>query len=768
MNLLNINLPTNEEADQKVKVLKTKIKAAGYQPTFNEIWNVGYTTGSGKHKVGILQSKLTPADEKKLLQVREAINSGEIPAGVDDMKKFTKAHALRLYSILAESRKGETIRKMIEEIPENYHLINEESEFERLLMHMRYEEEMAIDTETTGLEYADRICGISITLPNADYHVYIPVRHTEGKQLPAEYVFRKLKPFLEDEKYKWIFFNAKFDVHMFIKEGIRVKNIFFDGYVAMKLLSEAEKSYSLKNLSTKYGPHFGFEDRSATYEELFGRGGFQDTPFEYKGGPGIGTVYACKDTHLTYRFYKHFIMVHFDRLPRLKELYFGIEQPITKICVDMEQNGLLIDLDYSKAYADQLRIEIQGLEESLLETFGDVNLNSPSQLSTRLYDDMNLPDVSKKRSTDAKTLKILSSHHSGIKDLLKYRELTKLLSTYIDPLPQLVWPRDKRLHGSFNQVLAETGRFSSSGPNLQNLPYEARKMVVPAAGKVIVGSDYSQIEPRILGHLTGDPSLIAAYTEDKDLYIEMAMKVFKLEREFCVDKAYDPTNTFQPRKAVKAVLLGIMYGMGSKSLAENVGVSVAQADQIIEDFFMEYPAVRVWIDESIKFAEENEYIETMFGRKRRFPGFRQIAAEYHGVVNEIKDRIGELPKNIWQAEIPYSLKQRYWNVAGKYNAVCRKVVNTRIQGSAADIMKKAMIEADLVVKKYEWMMIATIHDEILFEVPVSVTLQQIQELEAAMLEVVSLSLPMKVDTAFMPERWGVEIGKSEWFGGDDE
>lgn len=766
MNTLTINLPSNDElTEQKIKAITKKVKEAGYQPTFSEIWDTGYLTATGKQKLGILQSKMTPTDEKKLRQVREAVASGELPNGVEDMKKFTKAHALRLYTILAESRKGETIRKMIEEIPENYHLINTIPEFERLLMHMSFEAEMAIDTETTGLDYADRICGISITLPRADYHVYIPVRHTEGLQLSPEYVFSSLKPFLESEKYKWIFFNAKFDVHMFIKEGIRVKNIFFDGYVAMKLLSEAEHSYSLKNLSTKYGKHFGFEDRSATYEELFGRGGFQDTPFHYKGGPGIGTVYACKDTHLTYKFYKDFIMVHFDRLPKLKDLYFNIEQPITKICVDMEQNGLLIDLEYSKEYADMLRGEIDGLEYQLNKDFEGVNLNSPAQLSTYLYDVLDLPNVSKKRSTDAKTLKILAKHHSGIKNLLKYRELTKLLSTYIEPLPQLIWPRDQRLHGSFNQVLAETGRFSSSGPNLQNLPAEARKMVVPAAGKIIVGSDYSQIEPRILGHLTGDPSLIAAYTEDKDLYIEMAVKVFKLERKFCVDKAYDPTNTFQPRKAVKAVLLGIMYGMGSKSLAENVGVSVAQADQIIADFFDEYPAVRTWIDESIKFAEENEYIETMFGRKRRFPGFRQIAAEYHSVVNEIKDRIGELPKNIWAAELPYMVKQRYWNVAGKYNAVCRKVVNTRIQGSAADIMKLAMVSSDTVVKTYKWQMIATIHDEILFEVPEDVTLEQINELEAAMLNVVSLSLPMKVDTAFMPQRWGVEIGKSEWFGG---
>lgn len=767
MEQLNINLRhEDEEKEMKINKINRELKASAYQPTMAEIWETGYLTKTGKRKVGIMQTKLSDRDRERLQDVRTAIENGEVPIGLDDLKRFTKTHAMRLYKILMESRKSSTIQKMIDEIPANYQLINEEDAFEELLGLLALEEEIALDTETTGLMYEDRICGVSITLPKADLHVYIPVRHTEGKQLAAGHVFGRLRPYLEDQNLKIIFFNAKFDVHMLIKEGIRVANVWFDGYIGMKILSENEPSYSLKNLSSKYGKHFGFQDRSATYEELFGRGGFQDTPFEYKGGPGIGVVYACKDTHLTYRFYKDFIMHHFDRLPKLKELYFGMEQKVTEVCIDMEQNGLRIDFDYAKAYSDELRSEIAGLEAELVGHFGDININSPAQLSVVLYDELDLPDLSKKRSTDAKTLKRLSYHHDGLKTLLKYRELTKLLSTYIDPLPQLVWSIDSRLHGSFNQILAETGRFSSSGPNLQNLPLEARKIVVPSVGNVIVGSDYSQIEPRILAHMTGDESLIDAYVQNKDLYIEMAMNVFNLDREYCVDKAYDPTGTFQPRKAIKSVLLGIMYGMGAKSLSENVGVSVETAEGIIDDFYVAYPSVRNWIDESIAFAEENEYIETLYGRKRRFPGFRQLAKRYHAVVKRIVAVNGELPKNIWKSDVPYTLKKEYWEVAGPYNAVCRKVVNTRIQGSAADVMKFALIEVSKVAKRYGWWVIATIHDEILLEMPVQVSQAQIDELEEAMLGVVTLSLPLKVDTAFMPERWGVEIGRDEWFGGE--
>jgi DNA polymerase-1 len=247
----------------------------------------------------------------------------------------------------------------------------------------------------------------------------------------------------------------------------------------------------------------------------------------------------------------------------------------------------------------------------------------------------------------------------------------------------------------------------------------------------------------------------------------MAMKVFGLERKYCEDKAYSPDGSFQPRRAIKSVLLGIMYGMSSRGLAENVGVSVERAEEIIEDFYAAYPKVRSWMDASIKFAEENEYIETLYNRKRRFPGFRSLAAAYHKVVAKIERMTGEpLPKNIWEADLPYSVKKEYWEVAGKYAAITRQVVNTRIQGSAADVMKLAMIAAYELCKRKGWKMIATIHDEILFEMPIDVTEPEIEELEQKMKSVVTLSVPMKVDTAFMPERWGVEVSKQKWYGGD--
>ena len=621
----------------------------------------------------------------------------------------------------------------------------------------------AIDTETTGLDYfKDIIVGISVSLPSIDKHYYIPVNHTEGRQLPADYVFNALKPILENPMYRKILFNAKYDAHMFIRHGIYMTNIYFDGFVAMKLLNENEESYALKNLATKYGKHFGFEDKSATYEELFGKGGFQDAQFETADGKrGIAVYYACKDTHLTYRFYKDFVMKHFERLPKLKSLYFDIERPITDICIDMEQNGFLIDMSFAEKYGRKLSHQITRLEKVLTGVFGDININSPAQLSVVLYDTLGLQDVSKKRSTDAKTLKKLAKHHKGVKLLLKYRDLMKLFGTYIHPMPNMI-EKDGRLHGQFKQVSTATGRFASSNPNLQNLPALARKMIVSPNGYVIIGSDFSQIEPRILAHFTGDESMIDAYVTGRDLYVEMAMKVFGFEMKYCLDKAKSPDGTFEPRRAVKSVLLGIMYGMGSKTLAGNLGMTEAQAKQIIDDFYAAFPKVKTWMDEKIRFAEENEYIETMFGRKRRFVGFKVIAKRWHKISKQVHDMLGYEPDFIWAEELPYDVKREYWDLSRAYGDTVRKVVNTVIQGSAADVMKLAMIAVNKILKLKGWKMLATIHDEILMEVPETITLEEVQEIENAMLNVVQLKTPMKVDTEFMT-RWSEGVGKDKWF-----
>lgn len=773
----------DERAKERIKKAEERVKAQKYEPTWDEVWVTGYTTNTMKFKKGIFQTKLSDSDKKKLLEVKEATESGEIPTGVESLKKYTKTHALRMYKELQLVRREAIIEELMAHMPSNYHLINEIEPFEKLLRDLWQEDEFAIDTETTGLNYfhtyeapVDKIVGISISLPKADYHVYIPINHTSGKQLPEKYVLDGLKPILEEPSIKKILFNAKFDIHMLRRHGLHLKGFWFDGFIGMKLLNEGEESYKLKSLATKYGKFFGFNDPSQTYEELFGDGGYQDAEFERDGKPWIGTYYPCKDTHLTYKFYKDFVMKHFERLPKIKRLYFEIEKPILEVCVDMEQHGFLLDAEFSKEYENELAKEIDILKIELETYFGDINLNSPAQLSALLYDELKLPDVSKKRSTDAKTLKKLAKYHKGVETLLKYRDLNKLLTTYIEPLPLKVCMDDGRLHGTFNQVDTATGRFASRSPNLQNLPYTARKMIVAPKGKVIIGIDFSQVEPRVLSHMANDAVMIDAYVHGRDLYKEMAMRVFNLEEQYCVDGAYDPTHTFKPRKRIKAVLLGIMYGMGTYTLAERIESTEEEAEAIIKDFFETYPAVKKFIDETHAEAERQEFVETMFGRKRRFVGHRQIAKRYHAVCKRIDEIAGYHVENISkflredrkrdyeERLVPYSVVREYYEVSGQFGVVERQSVNTKIQGSSADIMKKAMIRVYEVCKKYGYKILATVHDEVLIEVDENITLEQVEELENAMLGAVELRVPLKCDTDFM-YRWGVLVSKSEWFAG---
>lgn len=264
--------------------------------------------------------------------------------------------------------------------------------------------------------------------------------------------------------------------------------------------------------------------------------------------------------------------------------------------------------------------------------------------------------------------------------------------------------------------------------------------------------------------MSNDETMIDAYVHGRDLYIELAMKVFRLERKYCEDGAYSPCGTYQPRRRIKAILLGIMYGMGAFTLSQSIGSTTEEAEQLIKDFYETYPQIKAFIDETHAEAERQEYVETMFGRKRRFIGHRQKARRYKEVERRVVEILGRVPTQIWSEELPYELKKAFWEVSGDYHVVNRKSVNTKIQGSSADIMKKAMIRVQEVCKKYGFKLLATVHDEVLLEVPETITLEQVTELEHAMTGVVQLKVPLKTDTEFCYV-WSEGISKAEWFSG---
>lgn len=755
---MNLKLESNSKANERVMDATKKKKLASYEPTWNEVWLTGYQTHTGAVKRGIIQTKVTDTDRLRLLEVKDAVESGELGVGVESLSKFTKTKALALYKDLKEIRREQIIQNMIDNRPSNYHLITTTSQFEEVLSLLDKETIIALDTETTGVDMfgKDVIVGLSMTLPVADYHCYIPVRHTvEDEQLEDGGVFNSLKPYFENPEIKKVLHNAKFDFHMLRKEGIEVQGLYMDTMVAMHLLNESEPSFALKNLATKYGKYFGFEDKSMTYEELFGKGGFENTPLL------IGSIYACKDTDLTYKFHK-WIMQQFDRVPQLGKLYFDIELPITNICVDMEKKGFLIDLDFANQYKNELTNDINELGRRIAEGFGDININSNQQLARVIFDDWGVPD-DYGRKVDAQTLKKIVVHWERkiskveyIRDLLKYRELNKLLTTYIEPLPLKIG-EDGRLHGQFSQTGTQTGRFSSQHPNLQNLPYNARKMFVAPEGKLIVGIDFSQIEPRFLSHISKDKNFMSAYIDGRDLYSEIASSTFKKPIEECGDGSVW-------RKKAKVVLLGNMYGISAHSLAEQFGITLQEAEKIYIDFLEAYPQMAEWFKEVNDHANTHGFVQTAWGRKRRFIGHTDVAKKYFAIDKRIKDAIRRDTYDLRNdKDIPYSLKKAMYEVRGDFGRVQRQSINAIIQGSSADIMKIAMIKISehLKQKGDDWNIIGTIHDEVLIEVPDTATVDDIFQIAEVQRTCVDLSVPFKVDTE-VSIRWGEGRSFKDW------
>lgn len=751
---LKLDLKEDLKTADRVKQATQKKALAKYEPTWKEVWETGYKTATGKDKKGIYQTKITDPDMKKLQAVKGAIENNEISTGVENLREFTKTKALGLYKVLMEIRRDQIIKDMVANMPDNYVLVDNIIALHDLATTLTGEDMITLDTETTGVEvFGESVAvGMSLTLPRADRHYYIPFRHNlkDGeKQLDPEVVMDSLRFSLEDPNVKKLLHNAKFDFHILRKEGVEVQGLYMDTMVAMHLLNENEMSFALKNLATKYGRYFGFEDKSATYEELFGRCGFENTPLD------IGTVYACKDTHLTYKF-AMWIMEQFERVPQLKDLYFNIELPITTVCIEMEKNGFLLDVDFAVAYQEELKKEILQLDKELVKWFGDINLNSNQQLQEKLYDEMGLPDISKARKVDKPTLEKLAKDCEGLKILLESRTLTKLLGTYIEPLPSKI-SDDGRLHGSFNQSATATGRFASNNPNLQNLPYNARKMIVAPDGKLIIGIDYSQIEPRVLSHISGDKDLQYPYLTGQDLYSTLASKVFKVPIEECLDGS-------KYRKMMKVGLLACMYGTSTFTLAQQLKITQEEAEAFINDFMETYPDVAKFFDDTHDHADEKGFVQTLYGRKRRFIGHQPIAKRYKALEKQIQKITGKKKFNIWEeSKVPRDLKMQYWEVAKEYGRVSRQSVNAIIQGSSADIMKIAMIDLYnfLKTKGPEWKLLGTIHDEVLIEIPATATPEEILEIAGIQRDAVKLSVPFKVDIE-MSARWGQGVGFNDW------
>jgi DNA polymerase-1 len=591
-----------------------------------------------------------------------------------------------------------------------------------------------IDTETTGLDpFQDKITDVIITIGEEEtysHNYFIPMTHVDKMdalipgQLSVVRIKSWIEPILRDPSIGKGFFNAYFDCMMFWGDwGLEVENIAWDGHPASHVLNENERSRKLKDL---YGKYLAEKETDPeikalgveTYEEQFGKIRFYRVPLN------VATCYGAKDGYMT-RKLREFQKPYIDSIDRLANVYYNIELPLIPVLIDMRKEGIPLDLDRADELAEELTEYNEELKSVLDTTLGEINLNSPKQLSAKLFDELRLPDLYN-RSTKKDALQDLADMgHPVAETILDYRANNKLLTTYLEKSPKMVSPRTGKVHCSFNAVGARTGRFSSSNPNLQNIPRKNKKirtMFTAKPGHVLISADYSQIEPRILAHCSQDPTMLAAYRNGEDLYSSMAAEIYseiegtRLTPEDCGEGTKYRTN-------MKTILLGIMYDMTEVGLSRKLAIDKVDALRIIDSFYERFPGVARHIKDLKRFCKQKGYVETLYGRKRRIPD----------IYSEI-----------------------FW-IRKK---AARTVLNSEIQGTAADIMKLSMLEVwkDHRFNELLGYLLLTVHDENIAGAPVETGIEAAKRLVIDMEKVWELDVPIEVDAEiFYDRRW---YGKS--------
>lgn len=674
---------------------------------------------SGKLKEKIIQSVEQIKKSKELV-----ILKSDVPVTIDWEKCKTKApnrddlvpflKRLEFHSLVNELFSKGTFSVSKEETKKfsgKYETIMTQEELTRFIQVLESQSRIAIDVETTGLDvHKHELVGISFSWKK-EFAAYIPLRHRTldaPKQLDPEEVLKRLRPLFENPAIQKVGQNLKFDFSFLAQAGLRMKNLHFDTMIASYCLDPSRSSHRLKDLAAE------FLGRQMTrIEELAPSISKRRSPGDFPMDQiPINEVspYACADADCTLQLQ--------ERLdPLLKEkgidnLFYKLEMPLVEILSEMEMTGIRVDTDLLEKLGAQFTEEISKLETKAHHLADqEFNLNSSKQLSFILFEKLKLPPVRKTKtgfSTDEEVLHTLSSSHELPQILLKHRELSKLKSTYIDGLLNQVHPESSKIHTAFNQTGTSTGRLSSSDPNLQNIPIRTeqgrmiRRAFMPEKGNVFLSADYSQIDLRVLCHLSGDPVLSAAFRQDADIHRATAAEVFHLKPEAVSE---------EQRKRAKAINFGIVYGQQSFGLSQSLGISMSDAQSLIESYFQKYAGVKDWIENIKKEAKEQGYVKTLLGRVRYLP--------------EIHSKNGSIRAF---AE--------------------RMAMNTPVQGTSADIIKAAMITLHKKLqdsKELEAKMLVQVHDDLLFEVPKKNLQAAAQLVKTEMENAIQLSIPVLVD-----------------------
>jgi DNA polymerase-1 len=589
---------------------------------------------------------------------------------------------------------------------------------EQLKTYTDPEHPVAWDTETTDLEPRDaQLVGIGCCWGSGKEDLaYIPIGHKHGKNLELDRVITALKPILETADYPKTLHNAKFDRAILHCQGIELDGVSFETMLASYVLNP-EGTHNLAYLARVY-----LNLSAQSYKDLVPKG----KTIADLGIPEVAN-YCGMDVHSTYLLVSK-LRAELQDSPKLYEVLFKIEQPLEPVLTQMESVGIRIDTEYLARLSDELEEKLSAIENRAYDVAGETfNLGSPKQLSEILFEKLGLNRKKSRKtktgySTDAATLEKLQGDHEIIDLILEHRTLSKLKSTYVDALPQLVRAETRRVHTDFNQTATATGRLSSSNPNLQNIPIrtefsrQIRQAFLPEQDWLLVSADYSQIELRILAHLSQEPVLISAYKNNEDVHTLTSKLLFEKE-----------DISSEERRVGKTINFGVIYGMGAQRFARSIGVSTAQGKAFIDRFYDRYPNVFEYLETVKKEAIARGYVETIFGRRRNF----YFAGE------SLQQLKGTDP-----AAIDFDNMERMnYQDAG----LLRAAANAPIQGSSADIIKIAMVKIDELLQPYQARLLLQVHDELVFEVPHQEWEELQPKIKEMMEKAVELTVPLVVD-----------------------
>ena len=612
----------------------------------------------------------------------------------------------------AEQLTGVSIEEAAEWVAD-YRIVASLEELERLVEQWAGAERICVDTETTSIRprFAELV-GLSVAWGTGKA-CYIPVRAPEGDRvLDLKAVVERLAPLWSDTKIAKGGQNLKYDVIVFRNAGLALRGIAFDSMVADYLLDPGRRSHSLDDLSRRYLNH-----ETIPLSQLIGKGKdercIDEVPVEQVAD------YAAEDADVPFRLWE-------ELTPRLeeeslRELYDKLEIPLVEVLADMEYIGIHVDIDQLRTLQNEFDQKLSQLRTEIHRLAGEpFNVESPKQLAEVLFDKLGLPPVKKTktgRSTDVDVLSQLAGLHPLPEKMITYRQFAKLKNSYVDTLPDLVHPETGRIHTSFRQDVAATGRLSSSDPNLQNIPVRTAEgraireaFCVESPDWVFLSADYSQIELRVLAEYSGDAGLQTAFREGRDIHTQVAAQVFGVSLE-----EVRP----EQRRRAKAINFGIIYGQSPFGLSRALGIARHEAAAFIDAYFARFPGVSAFIEEVLESCREQGHVTTWMGRKRHITGIRSAAARGGGRQRNLPERIA---------------------------------VNTVIQGTAADLIKQAMLDVwrELRTTGSTARLLLQIHDELLFEVPRD-DLAELEELVTGkMTSVVDWSVPLQVDLKVGP------------------